>query len=149
MLQRHAGNRAVQRLLAEPVTAAVQRADTDLTERQKVEKAHKSEDPSDIKDIKDWNQADETEKIDLASALAFNYRLFFGPNDRATMRAIWTSFGDNLPGVVNRHFPTWEKCVEVYSALKELKPVTDAKDAFKADIKKAALDNLDGTSPTW
>jgi hypothetical protein len=33
--------------------------------------------------------------------------------------------------------------VEVYSALKELKPVTDAKNAFKTDIKKAALDNLD------
>ena len=72
--------------------------------------------------------------------------MFFGPNDRATMRAIWTSFGDNLPGVVNRHFPTWEKCTEVHSALKELKPVTDAKDAFKADIKKAALDNLDANT---
>jgi len=72
MLQRCAGNRTVQRLLSDSEPPPVQRADTALTERQKVEKAHKSDDPTDIKEIKDWNQADETEKIDTASALAFN-----------------------------------------------------------------------------
>jgi hypothetical protein len=143
-LQRLSGNAAVALSVQARTLQREPTAPPATGERAKIDAALEAKtDTGLVKDITDFSAANEDERITLAEILVTNYSLFFGPNDRACLTRIFTSFGGDLFHVADKKPFFFEKCLREWPGLMfDLKPVKDAGDAFKKAISDQAMAHL-------
>jgi hypothetical protein len=139
-LQRTAGNRAVSRMLVARITDEDLAARSDptggLSGRQLIERAIRTRDTDDIKAVSDWSLATNTERITLIGILLD--QRWVGPSDELSLEAMWGSFGDRLPQMVDQNAELWKQCLDRGMDPSGIPAAERYRSSFERDVKAVA-----------
>lgn len=127
------------------VAAMIQRAGGNAGRDEKVNAALSASPPdaARVKEIDDFEGLSHDILAKLTQILVFNYALFFGPNDRDTLRKILTAFKEDLGVLANLKPFVFEKIMTEWpSTVMDVGPIMISANSFKTLIGKEAKDNL-------
>ncbi|MDX6241379.1 MAG: hypothetical protein QOG10_6203, partial [Kribbellaceae bacterium] len=138
-LQTQAGNAAV--------STVMQRAPAGGADRDAKVEAALSASPPDAGLVKDIGNFEGLPHEKLANILVYHYSLFFGPNDRSTLRAILEAFGPEIGVLAQLKAFLLEKILKEWPELAmTVGPIKVSADSFKtvvgAEAKKNLNDNI-------